>query len=73
VIAGDDHLHLLENHFAFHSMEDDQEQQQAAAAVDKPQTPLQSKKLQKLQKAHERRGIIYVSRIPPHMVRKSFG
>ena len=30
---------------------------------------LQSKKLQKLRKAYEKRGIVYVSRIPPHMVR----
>lgn len=29
---------------------------------------LQSKKLQKLRKAYETKGIIYVSRIPPHMV-----
>ena len=35
---------------------------------------LQSKKLQKLRKAYENRGIIYVSRIPPHMVySKCFG
>lgn len=31
---------------------------------------LQSKKLQKLRKAYEKRGIVYVSRIPPHMVRQ---
>ena len=30
---------------------------------------LQSKKLQKLQEAYKKRGIVYVSRIPPHMVR----
>lgn len=35
-----------------------------------PDKALQSKKLQKLQKAYERKGIIYVSRIPPHMVRQ---
>lgn len=32
---------------------------------------LQSKKLQKLRKAYEKRGIVYVSRIPPHMVFQS--
>ena len=30
---------------------------------------LQSKKLDKLRKTYEKRGIVYVSRIPPHMVR----
>jgi len=42
-----------------------------AATVDKAEEPLHNKKLQKLQKQYERRGIIYVSRIPPHMVRTS--
>ena len=44
---------------------------QVAATVDKLEEPLHNKKLQKLQKQYERRGIIYVSRIPPHMVRTS--
>lgn len=29
---------------------------------------LNKKKLQKLQEQYERRGIVYISRIPPHMV-----
>ena len=34
---------------------------------------LQSNKLQKLRKAYQKRGIVYVSRIPPHMVRHAAG
>lgn len=54
-------------------MENDQEheQEQVAASVSRLEKPLQNKKLQKLQKQYERRGIVYVSRIPPHMVRNS--
>ena len=47
------------------------EPDQVAAPVDKAEEPLHNKKLQKLQKQYERRGIVYVSRIPPHMVRTS--
>ena len=49
-------------------MEAVQEQKQAVASVDKLEKPLDSRKLQKLRKAYEQRGIVYVSRIPPHMV-----
>ena len=47
------------------------EPDQVAATVDKAEEPLHNKKLQKLQKQYERRGVVYVSRIPPHMVRTS--
>lgn len=33
----------------------------------KPKKVLSEKKLKRLKEAHERRGIVYVSRIPPHM------
>ncbi len=49
----------------------DPETDQVAATADKAEEPLHNKKLQKLQKQYERRGIVYVSRIPPHMVRTS--
>lgn len=39
------------------------------ATANNEKLPLQSKKLQKLRKAYEKKGIVYVSRIPPHMVR----
>ncbi|DBB08410.1 TPA: hypothetical protein ACH3X3_008563 [Trebouxia sp. C0006] len=45
----------------------DPETDQVAATADKAEEPLHNKKLQKLQKQYERRGIVYVSRIPPHM------
>jgi hypothetical protein len=37
-----------------------------AGAVALPE--LSKKKLQKLKEKHERRGIVYISRIPPHLV-----
>ena len=50
-------------------LDDDPAPSVAPVAPENPEKlALQSKKLQKLQKAYEKRGIIYVSRIPPHMV-----
>lgn len=56
--------------------EQEEQQQEAAPAKGKaakgkaPQLPAySSKKLRRLQEQHERRGIVYISRIPPHLVR----
>ena len=49
-------------------MEEQEPEYQAAAVAEHDKAPLQTKKLQKLQRAYEKRGILYVSRIPPHMV-----
>lgn len=35
----------------------------------KPPVAKKSRKLEKLKSEHERRGIVYISRLPPHMVR----
>lgn len=48
-------------------MEGQELEHQAAAVAEHDKAPLQTKKLQKLQRTYEKRGILYVSRIPPHM------
>ncbi len=41
----------------------------ASQEEDRKKSPLSKRKLEKLKEVHERRGVVYVSRIPPHMVR----
>ena len=48
----------------------DRDELSGKEAANPEKLALQSKKLQKLRKAYEKRGIVYVSRIPPHMVRQ---
>lgn len=49
------------------------EQPAAQQPAKAPQLPgVTSKKLQKLQEKYDKRGIVYISRIPPHLVRKHY-
>ena len=49
------------------SSEDANEQE--AGQTEEQRLPKQLQKLQRLKQAYEQRGVVYISRIPPHMVR----
>ena len=59
---------------AFHSTLSDEEQQMGGGERPQAQAPklpdLSAKKLKKLKEKYDRRGIVYISRIPPHLVRQ---
>jgi len=45
------------------------EDAEEAGQTEAQRLPKQLQKLQRLKQAHEQRGVVYISRIPPHMVR----
>lgn len=52
-------------------LHDGEQQAQPGEKAANPTHKLSTKKLAKLQDAYNRRGIIYISRIPPHLVRNA--
>ena len=50
---------------------EDADAREAGQPKNSQQLPEQLKKLKRLRQAYEQRGVVYISRIPPHMVRSN--